>query len=760
MSKKHKHQLPAPQSRTAALKQNGLRAFHQNKFTEAIQHWQHLDLIAEPALRAPLAEAYFRRALAATDLTARLDDLTRAIEIAPDDGRGWYHLGLARQRADRVPEAIAAYERARELGDGRATRLLALVQIESQSERLLADLPEADRIALQPVNALLRGDWSAVLDQAPLPTESAATINLWRGLALLAQGDLIAARDALAPLGKALRPGAEAVRATYHGLALWHTGDRAGALNEWQTAVTRTPAPRTLAPRLQAIVAAQRLQHIRTLIDQQQWATALKEIEAALALMPDQADLLKAQLIASHRLAQAAVAQQQWPVALERWQAMIAVLEKQSTLGVLTPLLYNLALTYEQNEQWAEAADVWDKLRGKLPPRPSAKSQAALQLPLPVPEFRVWLRKHVLECYKHAGNLEGAITSYRALIKTAPDDLDLRYEFAEALLSNAQDTAARNELQRILQKDENRTAARLLLAEIQLERGEMYDAEQHVRFAFEHDPNNSQARQAMSDVLAEQGNSRFDSGRFADAKKFYEEALKIAPDRAILLVWLGNTELAQQHRAEADRYFDAALSKATDLHDYVAVFRCWVEHDDQAAARTIIARATAAGFATEHFFVDLAGICFERSQPPSLIPFFTPAKKKPDEAWSKFGHEMLQRAEAVATDPAATLREIVALLGPTQPELAADYAQRLLKLTPDDPLVWLMQAVMHMLAGQIKQAKDAAKQAANLARKQNNPALLRDIEAFRQELNNPFASMLGELLVGNLDDDADEEWFR
>lgn len=752
MLKKHKHQLPASPSRTAALKQNGLRAFRQNKFTEAIQHWQQLDLAAEPALRGPLAEAYFRRALTATDRVARLNDLTQAIKIAPDDGRCWYHLGLAQHRADRRPEAIAAYERALELGETRAAPMVMLARLEHDPQLPIDELPEADRAALQPVSALLRGDPAAVLGRSAAPHEPQATINLWRGLALFARGDLSAARDALAPLGKSLRSGAEAVRATYHGLALWHTGDQAGALSEWQAAVTRTPAPR-----LQAIIATQRLQRTRTLIDQQQWATALTEIEAALAFAPDQLDLLKAHLVVSHRLAQAAIAQRQWPAAIERWQAMIMVLEKQPKLGVLPPLLYNLALTHEQNEQWAEAATVWDKLRGKLPPRPSAKSQAALQLPLPVPEFRIWLRKHVLDCHKNSGNLEGAIANYRALIKSAPDDLDLRYEFAEALLSNAQDTAARNELQRILQKDEQRTAARLLLAEIHLERGEMYAAEQHVRFAFEHEPNNPQARQAMSDVLVEQGHNWFDAGRYGEAKKFYEDALKIAPDQARLLIWLGNAELALNHHPDGERYFDAALSKSTDLHDYVAVFRCWVERGDQAAAQALIARAETAGFATAHFFTDLADICFERSQPPSMLPFFTTAKKEPDDVWARFGREMLQRAEAVATDPVVTLREILGVLIETQPDLALEYAQRLIKLTPDDPMVWLMQAVIHMLAGRNKAAKDAAKQAANLARKQNNPELLREIEALRQQLNNPFPFMRGGPFVDDFADD--EEWF-
>ncbi len=40
VSKKTKHQFPGQQTRATALKQNGLRAFRQNKFTEALQHWQ------------------------------------------------------------------------------------------------------------------------------------------------------------------------------------------------------------------------------------------------------------------------------------------------------------------------------------------------------------------------------------------------------------------------------------------------------------------------------------------------------------------------------------------------------------------------------------------------------------------------------------------------------------------------------------------------------------------------------------------------
>jgi tetratricopeptide (TPR) repeat protein len=752
--KKHKHPVSVVVKGPAANKQNGLRAFRQNDFTTAIRLWSQIDLQSDPAMRPALAEAHFRRALNTADPKSRLADLQRALELSPSEGRFWYHLGTALHRADRLDEALAAYTRAIECGDQRAARLRALAQIERDPHFPLDGLAEIDRGALLPVALLLRGDPQAVLDHPIAPKHNQAAAQLWRGLASLATNDLVAARDLLTPQGKSLRAGAEATRAYYHGLTMLAAGDRASAVEEWQTAVARTPSPR-----LQAVAAAEHSQRLNTLIIEEQWAAALSTAQAALQLTPDRPELLSAQLIAQHRLALAAQQRSDWLVAIQYWQAMTAVLEAHPQLGIMTPVLYNLALAYEKRERWAEAATTWDQLRNKLPPRPSAKSQAALQLPLPVAEFRVWLRRHVLDCYKHTGDLEGALTQYRALIKSTPNDLDLRYEFAEALISNAQEVAARNEVHRILQKDENRTDARLLLVEIHLERGEIYAAEQQARLALERDPSHAGARQAVSDVLSERGHNVFEWGRYAEAKKFYDEALQLTPDHAQLLIWLGNTEVALRHKTEAARYFDLALSKATDLHVYVSVFECWAMNHDLEAARALIPRAQAAGFATAHFYVDLAGICLAQAAPPAPPVFFgpPPKKKSGSNPWEQLGREMLQLAEAAPGDPAETLREIVAALGSTQPDLAIEYAQRLIKLTPDDPLAWLILAVVQALSGQIKPAKDTARQAASLARKQNNASLVRDIDAFRQELDMPIPFMGSDLFGGGFDDDFDDE---
>ncbi len=754
--KKHKHLDLSAAKSPAANKQNGLRAFRQNDFTTAIRLWSQIDLQNDPAMCSPLAEAHFRRAVNVADPQSRLIDLQRALELCPAEGRFWYHLGMAHHRADRLDEALAAYTRAIECGDRRAERVHALATIERDPHAALEGLPETDREVLLPIALLLRGDPHAALDQLVASGQNPAAANLWQGLVSLATNDFVTARNRLMPQGKSLRAGAEAVRAYYHGLATWATGERDAAVTEWRTAAARTPTPRLLT-----IVAAIQAQQLQALLIDEQWEVTLLTAQAALRLAPDRPELLNAQLIALHRLALAAQQRGDWPAVIRHWQALSEVLEQHPQLGVITLALYNLALAYEKSERWAEAATTWDRLRSKLPPRPSAKAQAALQLPLPVPEFRAWLRRHVLDCYKHTGDLEGAITQYRALIKSAPDDLDLRYEFAEALISNAQEIAARNEVQRILHKDAKHTAARLLLVEIHLERGEWYGAEMQARQALEIDPNHAGARQALSDVLAERGHNLFEFGRYAEAKKLYEEALTLTPDHGQLLIWLGNTELTLRHKAEAIHYFDRALSKAADLHVYVSVFECWAMQDELDNARALIPRAQAAGFATAHFYVDLADICLAQTVPPLPAVFGPPPKTKKSgvNPWEQLGREMLRQAEAVSEDIAQTLREIVSGVGRTHPDLALEYGQRLIKLTPDDPMAWIVLAVIQKLAGQIKPAKDNARHAASLARKQNNPQLARDIDALRRELDMPMPFMGGPFdgFEDDFDDDLDDE---
>ncbi len=142
-------------------KQLGLKAFQQNDYPVAIKNWSKPELESDSAVRAALAETYFRRGLARrNDLPASLADLQQTVNLLPGEARFWHHLGLALHRADRLTEACAAYARAAELGDdlllARAQQVLRdrlegveeLSQIVSQLEAAKREGREDDAAAL------------------------------------------------------------------------------------------------------------------------------------------------------------------------------------------------------------------------------------------------------------------------------------------------------------------------------------------------------------------------------------------------------------------------------------------------------------------------------------------------------------------------------------------------------------------------------------------------------------------------------------
>lgn len=729
-------------------------------------------MAVESAVRSALAEAHFRRALSLRDSAQCLTDLSRSVELMPGESRYWYHMGLAHHRADQLDEAIAAYARAAETGASlsRLGFVRGLAEVERNFHidlESLNGLSTADRTALLPITALLRNDPQAVLpalaqrgdaqpgnglDQPAAPTTGSAnrpTSMLWRGLALLATGQIAQALAALAPLGQSLKAGAEAVRAYYHGLALAATGDPAAALAEWTAAAARTPTPR-----LQAAVARAHLQQARAAIEAGQWPAALASVDAVLKLSPQHSALTAIQLVARNRLASECAARGEWAAALPHWQHMRACLEAHPDLGPITPVLHNLAITHERLEQWDAAAESWSALLSKLPRRPAKKAPEGLHLP--IPELRAWLRRRVLDCYRRAGRPDQAIAHYRNAVKANPDDLDLRLELADALLANEQVIAGRNELERILQKDPAHVDARVRLAEVHRTRGELYAAEQRLRAALETDPQHAPARRGLVDILCERGHAQFNVGYYSQAKKIYEEALPLTPDDPQLLVWLGNTELALHQVSEARERFDAAMAASRgDLHTYVHVFGCWARRGNLTEARHILERAEAAGVASPHFYVDVAGECFQAALGAASPAGFLSATKTGYGPWERLGREMLQKAESAGGDSAESLRHVVAILGPVKPDLALEYARRLAHRTPDDPMALLQLGVLQGINGQTSQAKDSLRRAAHLARRRGDSALLEEIQDARYMIDNPFAGTLSRmgLPFGELDDE-------
>ena len=65
----------------------GLKAFRSSNYAEAIRLWNELES-EEPAVRAAIAEAHFRRALGTRiSLPEAVADLRHAIDLFPDEAR-------------------------------------------------------------------------------------------------------------------------------------------------------------------------------------------------------------------------------------------------------------------------------------------------------------------------------------------------------------------------------------------------------------------------------------------------------------------------------------------------------------------------------------------------------------------------------------------------------------------------------------------------------------------------------------------------
>ena len=770
---KRSHAL-ASANRPAGFLQAGLAAFRRNDFIGAIAAWQKLNLETAPEVRGALAEAYFRRALAARDDQTRLADLQAARDLVPTEPRYWYHAGLVYHRLTDLDQAQAAYARAAELGFPRRDALafargLAGIEADPALDLETVDwlLPE-DRAALYPLVALRRNQPQLIVDGQPggwldrlkATFKDKASAQLWRGLAFFGAGDMAQALATLAAISPAaLPPEAEATRALYHGWTLVNTGNPAAAMPIWLRALQRAPTPG-----LEEAVAAAGLRQARANLEAGNAAGALQAARPALDAAPGHPGVRLAAAIAHHRLAEAAMAQQQWAEAVGHWNQMADLLDLKPLVSWRLPVLRNLAILHEQLEQWDPAADAWAALLGALPKRePKAKkgkaaSGVAAPVPAPVPaldEQRRWLRRRILDNFERAGRPDQAIVYYKQGVKANPDDLDLRLELVGALLANQQELAARNELKRILERDPQHLDARVRLAEVQQLRGEGWLAEQSLREVLAQAPEFEPARRGLLELLRDKGQGLSEVGHLVPARQALTEALMLAPGDADVLTGLGFVEWQLDDEPTARAHFEAALAQ-NEPKACLDVFECWAGLDQFEEARRVLAQAEQALTLSPHFYVDAAGACFHQTGPDrfeSPAALFGAPLTRPDQAraqrWELLGRELLAKAIA-GGDQEDVLRHIVSEITPVQPALALEYAQKLVKLAPDDPQILIMLAFLQMMAGQTKPAKETLRQAAHLARKAGDSARLAEIEELRQAVNDPLFGLLGPMLPGLL----------
>src|SRR5215212_9851262 len=90
---------PAVAADPAVEVRRGLAAFERGEYGVAIQAWTQARRAGAPeAVDRAIAEAHFRRALAATTDGRRVQELHEAVALAPEHAVYQYHLALAYHR--------------------------------------------------------------------------------------------------------------------------------------------------------------------------------------------------------------------------------------------------------------------------------------------------------------------------------------------------------------------------------------------------------------------------------------------------------------------------------------------------------------------------------------------------------------------------------------------------------------------------------------------------------------------------------------
>jgi tetratricopeptide (TPR) repeat protein len=735
-----------------ALAQDGLRSFKNGRYAEAIAIWEKLDLPEkQPSLTAAIAEAQFRLAVGNGMGADSLTHLERATELMPGDPMYAYYLGLAFHRQGKSAQALDAYRRAVANGLSRsgAGVVIALAALELDLNTDLATVPGVspqDRQTLEPAIRLLHGKprqeqpqslLGGLAERFKLAQPSPARLVL-DGLAMLAENKPETRQTLIGPDAKSWPRSINAVRWYYAGVAAARAGDMVLALDAWKQA--RSLDPHLAGLRNLSILYARQSTSQAEAGD---WAGAARSALDGLKLTPSDSALGTLALNALDRAARQAVKAGDWAAAAKAWADARQVLSDLSGGGSPRPILHNLALAYEAVQLWELAAEAW---RAMLRTKPRKKTLDGFS-----DEHWAWVRQRVVECYKQAGRPDEAITIFKQSLKSNPDDAEMQFDLVSALLSNDQEQAAYSELRRLIKKLPKHIEALLLLAELQTRRGESYAAEMTMRQAVEAEPENDRVRRRMADILMARAGNLLNSRNNAAARDLYEQALKYAPDDYNLFLSLARAEFNLRHLDKAREHIERALDLGQDKSNaYEQAFVCWVIERKLDEARAVQQRGEAGGKLTPDFYIHTGLRCLEYAAPPPDAPdlsFIFGGRKSPrarpaprSRELDTLGKQLLDQAIALGPE-ADVLRHIISEVGPQSADIGLPYAQRLVKIMPEDATAWMTLGVYLGTGRQIKEGQEALRQAARLARKQGDHALAREADEMRRAISDPFFAM-------------------
>lgn len=538
----------------------GLAAFQRGDYDTAIQVWQRVRRpTASPGQDQALAEAHFRRAIAATNPARRLQDLQEAVALCPGSAVYHFHLGLAHQHLGQSGRALAALEAAHRLapGDARTRRHLALLLLGAPSPAarvydLLAGAPGQDEAAvrLRALAALRSNQPGAavtILKERASPTPLA---RLSLGVAYLAAGQVQQAIAVLAGLHRSRQsPGIQTTELA--ALAFMQAQLRAGNLGDALDLLRHQAVPDNAVSR-RALAAASRELGAGLALDNQIDQATLA-YEQALMLEPDDAEVRGCVVHLHEVLGTRAACEGDMARAAAHWQAALDLLPENARL------LHNLALAEERLERWRQAGAHWEQMvrlwrKESTAPRRSDAAAAERRRRLGV------AYSHLAATQQAAGDLRAAARTLDHALNFDVSDVDLRLRAAALHLDNGDYSSAIDHLRRAL-------AARPEDIQILVELGSAYTWQENHRQALVYleralalEPGNPAVTAALAEAHHGCGHELDHVRKWEQAAAEFQRAASLAPDDPEHLKCLGGVYL-ELHRPDAARSaFDSALA--------------------------------------------------------------------------------------------------------------------------------------------------------------------------------------------------------
>ena len=560
-----------------ALLSSGEQAFKQADYRAAVVAWEKVLAKGETSdqLQAALAEAYFRRAFSRPDF--RVEDFQQAVKYRPTEARYRYHLALAQHRQGELSRAEPLYRQllAEQPPYRRAAVPLAQLLIERKKslrdDEVWNHLDPAEQRWLIGAEAIIQRKATSTLAGLLATTDD----KVWSGLLALA----LAARakgwtknqtEIRSVLQQALAAATQSAATQgvihyYLGLLAAADGKFDQAVTDWQIAQQQGFDSGPLRHNLAMVAYRQ----VNRLWQAGQPLEALMLLDQTSNISVADPKLVDFRTQLGWEAGYQAAQQNDWTQALACWQAI------ETIDSTDRPLRYNLALAYQQTEHYWQAAQQWREVLRRRPRKadhPDALTEHQVT--------RIW--EEVADNYRRAEDYEEAIKTYRTAIKWAPDNIDLRLKYVDALQTEGRWQAAENELNRVLEQHPDHVPALTSLAESYAEDFFPDRAIEIWQRILALEPQHPFAGQQVATLFIKKADRFLRWGETETALEIFQQGLEIVPNSAPLYGAMGTAYIDLDEYPKARQAFEQALAfNPNDLQINYMIYLTWLEADSQ-----------------------------------------------------------------------------------------------------------------------------------------------------------------------------------